>query len=549
MKKHLLALTLFLVTSISQAYDLDTHFYGTYSMARFAGIRHEVALKIATGAQWMDESYISDPLSMILLPDVGIKKRRLLHFPGSRLANKLTTDKLPDFLLHDPSSGLKLKIFTETEADHSFASEMFTEGLIEGDLMKAAAGLHTLEDSFAHAGTIAELGHAHFWHHPDRPYVDEMSVDKYFKMCRSVLKAMVAIRSLLPMSAVDVSTKFTEIPNYQLDGNQLADIYTNLPVVKQVVSHKILNDPTFVKFALENVFSRATKVNYLKNGYNPDLNNFTPGQDAYQAAQSISEKIPSEMINISAIMKDSGGPLNLDDDYIESMGGIVQFALNVIHDLLSNIIPRPMDAYHRFEKEENGPVWIKELDMRVANMRGLIQNLYGKNIYFVANNTGTQKGYLKELVQSPEAKPLPFPKDASTEYVTYSLEEKAKFNQMIFSFLFPQVTHYLKDNLNVLNNLIASTQETLSKPVSEQGYLGKTVELYGDTKEAAALILKGINITTVYSLARTDVNSSRLRPNPKNKYYTIPRLLKKEIDAKTFKPLLNSEKLNLLIKK
>lgn len=109
----------------------------------------------------MDESYISDPLTMILLPDVGIKKRRLLHFPGSRLASKMTQNTLP--LLTDPSSGTKLKIFTETEADHEFASELFTEGLMEGNLMKASAGLHTLQDSFAHAGTIAELGHAHFW--------------------------------------------------------------------------------------------------------------------------------------------------------------------------------------------------------------------------------------------------------------------------------------------------------------------------------------------------------------------------------------------------
>ena len=76
----------------AHAYDEDTHFYGTYAMARFAGIKHEVATKIALSAVWMDESYISDPTSMIFLPMTGIKKRRLLHFPSTRIGGKLSAD-------------------------------------------------------------------------------------------------------------------------------------------------------------------------------------------------------------------------------------------------------------------------------------------------------------------------------------------------------------------------------------------------------------------------------------------------------------------------
>lgn len=48
--KSILGLFLILTSFSAQAYDKDTHFYGTYSMARFAGIKHEVALKIATGS-------------------------------------------------------------------------------------------------------------------------------------------------------------------------------------------------------------------------------------------------------------------------------------------------------------------------------------------------------------------------------------------------------------------------------------------------------------------------------------------------------------------
>jgi hypothetical protein len=83
------------VSAISQkaySYDEDTHFYGTYAMARYAGIRHEVASQIALSAQWMDESYISDPTSMIMLPITGIKKRRLLHFPSSRIVGSVASD-------------------------------------------------------------------------------------------------------------------------------------------------------------------------------------------------------------------------------------------------------------------------------------------------------------------------------------------------------------------------------------------------------------------------------------------------------------------------
>src|SRR4051812_29813945 len=81
-----------LLTSISsQAYDVDTHFYSTYAMARYAGIRHEAAEKIALATQWMDESYISDPTSMIVLPVTGVRKRRLLHFPSQRKGTQLSS--------------------------------------------------------------------------------------------------------------------------------------------------------------------------------------------------------------------------------------------------------------------------------------------------------------------------------------------------------------------------------------------------------------------------------------------------------------------------
>lgn len=543
---------LFLLPAFNaNAYDLDTHFYGTYAMARFAGIRHEVAMKIATGTQWMDESYISDPLSMILLPLTGIKKRRLLHFPGSRLANKLTVDTADKAAkdLHlaflDPSSGIPLKELTETEADHEFATEMFTEGLMEGNLMKASAGIHTLEDSFAHAGTISELGHAHFWHHPDRPYVDDVSVEKYFKMTRSVLKAMVAIRSLLPMNAIDTGSYSSVTPNYQLDGDQLADIYAQIPLVRQAVSRKILNDPNFVRFALDNVFQRAEKVNYVRGGYQPYLSQFTAGQDTYQAAQSIIKVLPEQMIDIKSVLKDSGYNSNLTPDFILSMGGISSLLGKIMNNLLTGIVPRPLDVYHRFEKEEDGPLWVKELDLRVATMRGLIYNLYKTDIFFVHNNTSSEQGFIKELSKQPEANPVfPLPSKTS-QYVTYSLEEKNQFDKLIFSFLFPKLSGYIGNDLVKVSEFIGTASALLKKDVT---FADKIVGVYNSVVDTFSFGQSAISFTEAIKLAREDIGSAHLIAHENNKFYAVPSLLQKEISTKTFKMLLNDAQLQSLIK-
>lgn len=531
----------------AMGYDIDTHFYGTYSMARFAGIRHEVALKIATATQWMDESYASDPLSMIFLPQTGLKKRRLLHFPASRIANKLTIDQLnvPFFL--DPSSKVPLKSLTETEAEHDFATEMFTEGLMEGNLMKVGAGLHTLEDSFAHAGTISELGHAHFWHHPDRPFIDEASVEKYFQMTRAVFKAMVAIRTLLPMDAIDTAAYGGAMTaNYLMSADELADLYQSTPEVKSTVSKKILNDPTYVRFALENVFQRAKKANYIKEGYQSYLGQFENGQDSYQAAVSVAKVIPEQLIDINAVMKDTGRNTAITADYILSLGGVSELLGSVIRDFLSGIVPRPLDVFHRFEKEEDGPLWVRELELRVANMRYLVYSLYNTDIFFVKNNTGTEIGFLKEIAKSPEAHPV-FPQATrGVEFVTYSLDEKAEFNQVIFSFLFPKLSEYTKNEIPLLASFITATSQLLKKDVNFADKMGGVVD-YLAMKRDSILSGKSINLITAVKMAEQDILTAHVIPNPKNKYYKVPALLQKEIVNKEFKPLVTSAQLKMMI--
>jgi len=526
------------------SYDIDTHFYGTYSMSRFSGIRHEVALKIATATQWMDESYISDPLSMIILPQTGLKKRRLLHFPASRIANKLTIDRIPFFL--DPSTGAPLKALTETEADHEFATEMFTEGLMEGNLMKAAAGIHTLEDSFAHAGTISELGHAHFWHHPDRPFADEASIEKYFLMTKSVFKAMVAIRTLLPMDAIDTSSYQSAQPNYTLGADELADLYAQVPAVKATVSRKILNDPSYVRFALENVFKRAKDANYVKDGYQAYLNQFTNGEDSFQAAISVAKVMPEQMIDMRAILKDTGRNQQLTADYVLSLGGASELIGSVIRNFLTGIVPRPLDVFHRFEKEEDGPLWAKELDVRVANMRAMIYDIYKQDIYFIKNQTGSESGFLKEISKSPEAKPN-LPKSLNgVEYVTYSLDEKAEFNQIIFSFLFPKLAEYSKGEMPLIAEFISAASKLLKKDVNYADKLSGVKSYVGNLFDSI-VAGKALSPYQVAKIAEQDILTAHIIPHENNKFYKVPSLLQKEIASQTFKPLLNAQTLKALI--
>lgn len=523
-----------LISVSASAYDADTHFYGTYSLARFAGIKHPVAAKLALGAQWMDEAYISDPLSMIVLPLTGIKKRRLLHFPGSPLSNKLRPDelmqKLAGLLKNDPSSGLTLNSYTETEADHEFATELMTEGLMQGDLMKVGAGIHTLQDSFAHAGTIAELGHAHFWHHPDRPFADEASVAKYFKMTRSVLKAMVAVRALIPADHVDWEMAFSDKgPNAKLSGDQLADLYHSNQIVHNTISRKILNEPNFVDFALNDVFNRAIKIGYVKPGYESYLKNYTPGQDTYDAAESISEKIPKEAFNMPLVLKDLGRPQNLNPYYIVSLGGEAGLVTKVVHGMLNGVVPRPLDEYHRFEKEEDGAIWKKEMSLRVSNVRRMVYQLYGKDIYFVPNNTNSKEGYVLEITMNPKANtPMPKP-NGKTEPITYSLAEKNKFNKMIFAFIFPKLSASL-GNLQEVNDMMVMFHDPTKDALTIGNLWNKGVAMFyaaTSIQDPAGKI----------RLAFEDLEHSRLVPNQYNRFYAVPYLLRQQISNRNFKPL------------
>ncbi len=532
------------------AYDVDTHFYGTYSMARFAGIRHEIAVKLATGAQWMDESYISDPMSMIVLPDVGMKKRRLLHFPATRESVRgFDPNALPSWVSKvDPALRTPLTTMTETIANCEFASEMFSEGLAEGDLMKASAGLHTLEDSYAHAGTISELGHAHFWHHPDRPYVDADSINKYFDMTASVFKAMVAVRDLLPSNGIDYNLQVgSSTKNYQLTAVELAQLYKNVPLVKNTISYNVLKDRKYVAEAVRILFARAYNAGYLKHEQTPQyvayLNRFQDGHDAYEAALDVVDAMPSSLIDFDKLNGGVKSPTLRDD--IRAAGGMRVFMAGKLHPFLKGFVPQPMSATHKFEKEndtdpDGKAIWQKENEIRIENMRSMIQRLYNAHLFFFENNSKDAPGFLKELAQDSRADFKQRINKNGIEIVGYSLAEKYRFDHMIFKYLFPKLSTYLKNDAAEIDNLsriiITNTQISFMQRAK-------------DKLTALVSLLPGLGDgLKKMQIAHDDIFNSRISPVHYDKHYQDPIAFRHRVADGTYKArIISEENLNVLI--
>jgi hypothetical protein len=479
----LLMLSFCLMSATANAYDEDTHFYATYSLARFAGIEHEVATKLALSAQWMDECFLSDPTSLILLPFDGIKKRRLLHFPSIRNGNDIAVANQDEGFGFEELKGLRKKIsdhlikkynfdvsgvtlHTTTVPNDPFASGLIREGLREGDLMKAGASLHVIEDSYAHAGTSAEIGHTSFWHWPDRPFENQDSIQKYFQMTGTVLKAMVAIRAQLPDSAKDCTLKVGAKTNCTMTAGELNAAYSAIPSVQRTVSIDVLKSVEYIRPVLQKFIEKAVSVKYLKAGkdYNAMIdevlteNSFNIGNadpknslDAYMVLERFIRKLVmkqggthvGEYLDVEQLPRD----MNLITDphirtlqYIENNGGINAFLHEVTRSLLIGYVPINLGTFHR-EEAENDHAMTRplEMDIRNANMQKLIFELYGVKLQFVHNNTSDDKGFGKEVTMNPVAEPKIENPQPGVVYATFSLAEKNRFDHMVFNYLFPSM--------------------------------------------------------------------------------------------------------------
>ncbi len=552
----------------AKAYDEDTHFYGTYAMARHAGIRHEAAVKIALSAQWMDESFISDPTSMIFMPVTGVKKRRLLHFPSARKSTANSETERQIFGMNDLGefatealqtiaewAGFKgkldeINVFTTTESDDPFASQMLFEGMQEGNLMKAATGLHTLEDSFAHEGTPAGAGHAMWWHWPDRPFA---SKDKYTRMVRTVMGALVGIRTLLPRELLDCDLKSNGSPNCENDANRLAESY--LPLIMPVISHDVTRDPAYIKIALKEFFERAKAQNYF-SGSQADMEKIvdelhlesarTTSYDA--VAQVFKNTLDKEdrgeahAFNLKKILDDMGRLKSASAtkvlEYVDQYGsdGVadwktearLRFAKVVAKEMLAWHVPVDLDDSHRMEFEEDKDEVRKfEMELRVKNMQAFIEQQHGVKLRFIENNTKDDAGFYKEIHGDEDAMPNYYQKEGwkdepGASYATFTLEEKKKFDEMILTYLFP--TLKVEQSLSLIESF-AKVKRMLAQ---QSEYYAKRKEV--DESDANWMMKK-------WRLAGLDVSYGRYKGLSINKLKFL-KVAMKEIKPLA-KPLLS----------
>lgn len=593
-----LIITLF--TLSSHAYDEDLHFYGTYAMARYSGIRTDIASKIALSAQWMDESFLSDPTSMIFLPVTGIKKRRLLHFPSSRVSGSITNRAQKSVLGYTEATDFQKKfvellvsfsgfqgdvesinLFTETKEDHPFATELLMEGLKEGNLMKAGASLHVLEDSFAHAGTPAEQGHAAFWHWPDRPF---SSVPKYQRMTKSVFAALVAIRNQLPPEAIDCSLKVdSTTPNCKLGFTELHASYNNNKLVEKTVAYDILKDPEYVKTSLENFFEQATEDKYLQITKQEFLQLMAevPADgtiDAYSALEKLMIKMvqnqfesQKKIFDLPLVLKSMGKVNSLEAisliDYIDSYNidqeksnpklGPVDYSVFtrvLAYDLLRWTVPTPLNDSHRIEIEDDkNPIRKKEMELREANMQKLIAHLFNEHIQFIPNNSKDDVGFGKEVLMDASAE-AQIPKKSNIIFATFTLKEKNAFDHMIFKYLFPSLDG--KDLVAMVEvgaklkqvewrheeykKMRKQIQNSDSNAVMKKASLVKLdyqyADLLGATPSAISDLFDLVKQTSKEYVH--DLLATHLVPSPDNYYYRKPALLQQYKDKGLIKPLL-----------
>lgn len=557
--RSLIALLMLLSISFqAKAYDEDTHFYATYAMARYAGIKHDVAVRIALTTQWMDESFLSDPMSLIVVPLSGVKKRRLLHFPSDRKEGKLSAEvqrqamgviyqdipepvmkigeELMKLVKFNPDDLERMVVLTETQEDHHLATQLLRMGLENGDLMQASASLHVLEDSFAHAGTPAGEGHRGFWHWPDRPFDD---VPKYFRMTESVFNALVAIRLMLPTSALDCTLKTTESgsPNCSTNAATLQAAYEATPIVKETVSFNTLKNKEYIlrsthalikgmvhpKYGYMTITPRVkalletTEVDGKKDVYQILVGAIVELADAYIKNDDPSlnmKKIMSEYYSLNL-----GDPKTKCDEtckekivrYIKGFGrqdynapmtekAFNAFAENLSGQVLRVFVPRELSKNHRMELELDGDLQLSpgkflttprtiEMEIRVRNMQKLVNTLYPEvNLQFVANNSKDEKGFAAEVRMLESAQPrLPKKQIPGVQYVTFNLAEKHRFNFMIFHYLYP----YLKDqNLTTIVDLMARAKDLVDYGTNVLKNLDKKTDtVVKDTVKVAGVAL------------------------------------------------------------
>jgi hypothetical protein len=161
-----------LVSTAAMAYDLDMHYYGTYSLLRLSGVKEADALLIARSSQSVDENAETSPL-----PEPGAKKAPHYYDRGTQwhaMTPHWTDQKAVQVRLLD------LYNRARNEKDAKTAKIYFGQYL------------HFLADTVSHGGYAPTVGHALEGHKPDIP--GPSSSDKTMVTAKSLVGAIAAFQ-------------------------------------------------------------------------------------------------------------------------------------------------------------------------------------------------------------------------------------------------------------------------------------------------------------------------------------------------------------------
>lgn len=254
-----------LVSTGAHAYELDTHFYDTYAMAREAGFKHNYAKFLATSSQWVDEGVSSTPMGPVIS---GTLLRRIWHFAGYRYKSNVAAD-----------GRSKFKLKSIATPNHPVAHKLFDEGLRQSNWMKVGLSIHPVQDSLGHAGFSDVAGHAEFGHNPDRTW---LSPAKYKKMTGLVFKQLVALRKVAPSEALEGwALKKRENPVTNKDSTALQESFWKK--WGTVVSKDYFKDPRYTPEAVKFVLRDAKEKGFLIENRSFKLENNLPAEKDYLA--------------------------------------------------------------------------------------------------------------------------------------------------------------------------------------------------------------------------------------------------------------------------
>lgn len=480
------------------SYDIDTHFQFTYFAARWAGIDHRVASQLATADQWIDVSKLTTPMGSLL---IGTRLRRLFHFPGSREGSKTSAH-----------GSTNLRIITYAETNHPIASELIMEGMKTGNLMLVGAGLHVLQDSYGHAGYTAELGHATAGHWPDRPWPE---IPKYKEMVKTLMKAMVAIRQLLPEEALDKEALISGSDQTIRNAQELAESFLGNRDIMKMISNDLLRDARYTRVSVPFLIKDAYAAGY----FNPEipLQAILPPASFYDQHKDTRElltefittllenqyKTGEAVINIEKVRTDIIPGLDVEE--IKREGGVESLVRIVVTRFTKRLVPEEPSTTHKNAFEKDGDLRDYETALRLSDWQDLTQKFFGNYMQFAE----------KKLVERV--------KEAMANFKAKRQIKNGQFTTLGTDIPFP-----LNPAIDLAVGVQADNTIVPQSEVITMSFKNRMIWIYKILKFTWFDILSG---------------KSRFTPNPDNMTYQSPRRFAEMIRQGLVKPLVTEKSL------